>query len=191
MNYLLDTNAFSDLVREHAKVQARRASAITASDRVCICSVVRGEVLFGIGRLAVGAKRQQLEARALQFFAMLPCEAIPAAAADRYAGIKLARADAGRPMGDNDLWIAAAALSLNAILVTRDADFRQIRDLAVRTGPCSRAATADHSNSSSSPTSRPKYASAVSTAAGFSISTPASRSRSSGHLLHPPLRKPR
>ena len=35
------------------------------------------------------------------------------------------------PLDENDLWIAATALSLGATLVSRDSDFRAIEDLAL------------------------------------------------------------
>jgi predicted nucleic acid-binding protein len=44
--FLLDTNAFSDLMREHPKMDAHLASASPA-ERVIICSVVRGEIRYG------------------------------------------------------------------------------------------------------------------------------------------------
>ena len=37
----------------------------------------------------------------------------------------------GRGVGENDLWIAATALSLGAVLVSRDADVRGIPGLTV------------------------------------------------------------
>ena len=43
MLFLLDTNAFSDLMNRHPKLDSRMAN-LTASDRVVICSVVRGEI---------------------------------------------------------------------------------------------------------------------------------------------------
>ena len=46
-----------------------------------------------------------------------------------------------------------------------------------------------YNNSSNSSNSAPNRYIAVSTASGFSMSTPASRSRSSGYFEHPPLRK--
>lgn len=50
MDFLLDTNAASDLVGENTHVAARLA-ALPATDRVFTCTIVRGEVLFGLGRL--------------------------------------------------------------------------------------------------------------------------------------------
>lgn len=90
MLFLLDTNAFSDLMREHPRIDAHLAS-VSLTDRVVICSVVRGEIRYGIERLAQGKRRQELEAKAAQLFAVVPCESVPEAAGDSYARIKLTR----------------------------------------------------------------------------------------------------
>jgi tRNA(fMet)-specific endonuclease VapC len=130
MKYLLDTNAFSDLMRKRAKVEARLTS-LNPSDVVGICSVVRGEILYGVHRLADGNRREQLQRQAGPLFATLPCEQISEAAADRYAEVKVAREHAGLALDENDLWIAATALALGAVLVTRDGDFQRIDGLTV------------------------------------------------------------
>lgn len=46
MIFLLDTNAFSDLMREHPTVETRM-KALSDQDSVMICPVVRGEILYG------------------------------------------------------------------------------------------------------------------------------------------------
>jgi predicted nucleic acid-binding protein len=130
MLFLLDTNAFSDLMREHPQLDARLA-ALTPGDRVVICSVVRGEILYGFARLPQGKRRQELETKAAKLFAVLPCESILEKAGDHYATIKLARQQKGLSLDENDLWVAATALSLGAILITRDSDFQQIDGLTV------------------------------------------------------------
>lgn len=43
-------------MREHPKVDARLAS-IAPADRVVICSVVKGEIQYGIERLPQGARQ--------------------------------------------------------------------------------------------------------------------------------------
>ena len=58
-------------------------------------------------------------------------EPVPVSAAEHYARIKRAREQAGTPMDENDLWIAATALAINAVLVTRDADFMGVPGLAI------------------------------------------------------------
>ena len=96
-----------------------------------ICSVVRGEIRYGIERLPQGKRRQELAAKAAKLFAVLPCEPVPEKAGDHYATIKLARQQKGLTLDENDLWIAATALSLGAVLVSRDSDFQQIDGLTV------------------------------------------------------------
>jgi tRNA(fMet)-specific endonuclease VapC len=66
-----------------------------------------------------------------QFLDAFYCEAIPAQAANLYAAIKLARQRKGLTLDENDLWIAATALALNAALVSHDADFSGIDGLVV------------------------------------------------------------
>jgi len=130
MTFLLDTNAFSDLMREHPQVDARLAS-VSSTEQVVICSVIRGEIRYGIERLPQGKRRQELEAKAANLFAIIPCEPVPEAAGDHYATVKLRRQREGLALDENDLWIAATALSLSAALVSRDNDFQQIDGLTV------------------------------------------------------------
>jgi len=108
--FLLDTTAFSDLMREPPKVDAHLASA-SSVERVMICAVVRGEIRYGIERLPQGRRRQELEAKATKLFAILPCEPVPEAAGDHYATVKLTRQQKGLALDENDLWIAATALA--------------------------------------------------------------------------------
>ncbi len=130
MIYLLDTNAFSDLMREHPKMDAHLAG-VSGTDRVVICTIVRGEVRYGIGRLPVGKRRQELQAKANRLFAVIPCEPVSESAADHYADVKLARERKGLSLDENDLWIASTALGLGAVLASRDTGFGGIDGLSV------------------------------------------------------------
>ena len=49
---------------------------------------------------------------------------------ERVAEIKLALAEAGRPIPTNDLWIAAYCLSAESTLASRDAHFDVVPGLA-------------------------------------------------------------
>lgn len=91
-------------------MDAHLASASPA-ERVIICPVVRGEIRYGIERLAEGRRRQELAAKATKLFAILPCEPVPEAAGDHYAMVKLTRQQKGLALDENDLWIAATALA--------------------------------------------------------------------------------
>jgi len=96
-----------------------------------ICTITRGEILFGLERLPPGRRRTELEGKAGNLFAVLPCEPIPSAAGDRYANIKLSQQRRGLPLGENDLWIAATALALEATLVSSDGAFQAVEGLSV------------------------------------------------------------
>jgi predicted nucleic acid-binding protein len=128
--YLLDTNAISALMREDPRM-ASWLSSIRPDDRVVICTITRGEILFGLERLAPGRRRSDLEEKALRLFAALPCEPIPSSAGDRYANVKAAQQRRGLPLDENDLWIAATTLAIDATLVSRDSDFLAVEGLAV------------------------------------------------------------
>ena len=130
VTYLLDTNAISDLMRGDARM-ASWLSSIGVDDRVAFCTIARGEILFGLERLAPGPRRTELEGKAGKLFAVLPCEPIPPAAGDQYARVKLSQQRRGLPLDENDLWIAATALAMDAALVSRDSDFQAIEGLAV------------------------------------------------------------
>ena len=130
MIYLLDTSVISALMRADARM-ATWLSSIGADDRVAICTIARGEILFGLERLAPGRRRTDLEGKARKLFAAVPCEPIPPAAGDVYANIKVSQQRRGLPLDENDLWMAATALALSAILVSRDSDFQVIEGLSV------------------------------------------------------------
>jgi predicted nucleic acid-binding protein len=57
MIFLLDSNAFSDLMRKDPRVEAYLA-ALGSNDKVMICSIVRGEILYGLARLPQGRRRR-------------------------------------------------------------------------------------------------------------------------------------
>lgn len=130
MTYLLDTNAISDLMRAAPGIENWLAG-LDEDDRVVTCTIVRGEVLFGIGKLPEGRRRTELEQTGHQFLASLRCEPVPERAGDFYAAVKLARQQRGLTLDENDLWVAATALALGATLVSRDGDFAGIDGLVV------------------------------------------------------------
>ncbi len=125
---LLDTNAVSDLMRDDPKVQARMGSY---PDPVLTSVVVVGEIRYGVSRLPSGKKRRELEARAQGTLALLAIEPVTQPIADAYGRLKGSLESQGLTPGDNDLWIAATALTLGYLVVTRDQIFSRVPGLQV------------------------------------------------------------
>lgn len=128
IKYLLDTSTCSYLMANHTQVKDRLTST-QATDYPFTCPIVRGEILFGIELLPVGRRRQSLENQANNLFSGLICDPIPESAGDCYAKIKRTAQERGTPLDECDLWIAATALALGAILITSDNDFHRVKGL--------------------------------------------------------------
>jgi predicted nucleic acid-binding protein len=88
MMFLLDTTAFSDLMRKHPGMDSQ-LRGIASTDQVVVCTVVRGEIRYGIERPPQSKRRQELEIKASNLFDVIPCYPVPEAAADYYAKIKV------------------------------------------------------------------------------------------------------
>jgi predicted nucleic acid-binding protein len=131
MLFLLDTNAVSDYMQENEKIGANFA-AMSPGDASGICTIVRGEILFGVQRLPRGKRRDDLQLRADKVLYGLKCFDIPEDAGDQYAAVKLATRIKGYALNENDLWIAATTLALGATLITRDSDFSRVPGLLIR-----------------------------------------------------------
>src|SRR5262252_9170747 len=105
MRYLLDTNEVSDLVRNPQGRVAQHIRKIGEA-RVCTSIIVAAELRYGAAKKQSARLTTQLEA-VLSALEVVPLEA----PADSTYGMLRARLErAGRPIGGNDLLIAAQAL---------------------------------------------------------------------------------
>jgi tRNA(fMet)-specific endonuclease VapC len=125
MRYLLDTNIVSDLVRNpHGKV-AQHVRKVGEA-QVCTSIIVAAELRYGATKKGSPRLSAQLEA-VLGALEVLPFE-VPADAA--YGLLRTRLEKAGRPIGANDLLIAAQALTLGCTVVTDNGkEFAHIEDL--------------------------------------------------------------
>lgn len=128
---LLDTNAVSAAMQDHSRL-AHYLAMLESESSLFLSAVVEGEIRFGIARLARGTKRTRLLNVFSQILATFH-EVLPVtrATAHVYSRIKAQTFIAGKPLSDNDLWIAASALEHELVLVTGDAAFRAVPGLAV------------------------------------------------------------
>ena len=125
MRYLLDTNIVSDLVRNP---QGRAAEHIRRVGEVQVCTsiIVAAELRYGAAKRGSPRLARQLDA-VLGVLDILPFEA-PADAA--YALIRTRLEQIGRPIGGNDLLIAAQAIALGYTVVTdNEGEFARVDGL--------------------------------------------------------------
>ena len=125
--YLLDTNILSDLLR-HPQGKAAARIARVGEDAICTSIIVAAELRYGSAKRGSKRLRDAVEAL-LGEIAVLPFDA-PADA--EYGALRAALEVAGRPIGGNDLLIAAHARALGATVVTANVqEFRRVRGLKV------------------------------------------------------------
>jgi tRNA(fMet)-specific endonuclease VapC len=126
IEFMLDTNALSEIVRDPDSVVARRLER--EAGRVGISVIVSAEAQFGARKRNWGSLAQDL-AVVMAGLDILPFEP-PADAI--YADLRAHLERAGTPIGANDMLIAAHALALGATLVTANArEFARVPGLAV------------------------------------------------------------
>ena len=122
--FLLDTNIVIALFAQDTSVQQHIAEA----EAVFVPSIVLGELYYGArksGRIAANLARID-EFAAIS--AVLECDT---ATAQQYGEIKNILRTKGRPIPENDIWIAAIAQQCELVLISRDEHFREIDGVSV------------------------------------------------------------
>lgn len=120
--YLLDTNIVIALLANEANVKAKLGQA----NETLIPSIVFGELYYGARKSGRAAANVQRVDELLANSAVVDCNA---ETAQHYAIIKHDLQLKGKPIPENDIWIAALAMQHDLILVTRDAHFQEVQNL--------------------------------------------------------------
>ena len=125
MKVLLDTNAYSALMRGDSSV----ADRVRKSEEVLMSAVVSGELLFGFRNGSRFAKNVKELETFLQnpYVRFLP---INLTTADRFSRVAVELKRKGTPIPTNDIWIAAHAMETGADLISFDEHFRSVDGLA-------------------------------------------------------------
>jgi tRNA(fMet)-specific endonuclease VapC len=126
--YMLDTNTCIYVLKERSQRLRHRFKVTPA---LCISAVTYAELCFGIENSPAavrGARWEQLAA----FTRLLLIEPLEEEVARHYGRLRASLRRQGLPIGNNDLFIAAHALSLGAVLVTNnEREFSRVPDLTV------------------------------------------------------------
>jgi tRNA(fMet)-specific endonuclease VapC len=130
MNVLLDTNICIAFLSGLDRGVRDRILSLSPGE-VVLCSVVKAELLYG----ARNSERvEENLSRLARFFAPLRSLPFDDEAAARYGLLRAQLRREGRPIGANDMMIAAIALASDLTLVTRnEREYAAIAGLRVTT----------------------------------------------------------
>lgn len=121
-SYLLDTNIIIALFADEVETKDRLANA----NEVFIASITVGELCYGAMK---STRLTENLARLREFVANITVLECDVETAYQYGEVKNKLRRKGRPLPENDIWIAAIALQHSLTLVTRDAHFQEVENL--------------------------------------------------------------
>jgi tRNA(fMet)-specific endonuclease VapC len=124
---MLDTNIISDLIRNPQGKAAKRVAKV-GEDNICTSIIVAAELRYGCAKSGSERLLKTVE-DLLGEITVLPFDD---PADTEYGGIRAALEAAGKPIGSNDLLIAAHAAATGATIVTANVgEFKRVRGLKV------------------------------------------------------------
>lgn len=121
----LDTNALSAFLMGDQQI----GRIVATARNVYLPIIVVGEFRFGILNSKLAEHNRRRFDRFLKDVTVL---GVDEGAAEQYASIRYQLKTLGRPIPDNDIWIAAIALHHGLPLLSKDAHFRQVEGLDLR-----------------------------------------------------------
>ena len=120
--FLLDTNIIIALLEGDDAV----LSNLDHATEVFIPAVALGELFFGAAK---SGRPSENTARVERFASGRSIVSADFDVAREYGRLKQYLKKKGRPLPENDIWIAAAAKCHGMVLVTRDRHFQEVEDL--------------------------------------------------------------
>lgn len=126
--YLLDTNVCIIYLKGRSQSLNNRIDNLEP-EKIAVCSVVKAELFYGARRSNNPEKALAVQKTFLDQFVSLTFDDC---CAEIYGNIRAELANAGTPIGSNDMQIASIALANNLILVTHNvSEFSRVNGLQI------------------------------------------------------------
>lgn len=122
---LLDTNVAIRVLNQELDLRTHQGQGL----QTLLCLTVVGELYFGAAKSRRPDNNRSKIQRLLQVCPVVPLDL---QTAERYGALKVELRRKGRPIPENDLWIAACALRHGLTLVTRDRHFDEVGGLTTQ-----------------------------------------------------------
>lgn len=127
--YLLDTN-ICIYIRQRKPEEVLRRFRRLRPGEAALSVITYGELLYGAMK---SAQRAVALERLHELVNLLPALSLPEKAAEAYGTIRAELETKGELIGNNDLWIAAHAVTARLTLVTNnESEFRRVRGLKIQ-----------------------------------------------------------
>jgi tRNA(fMet)-specific endonuclease VapC len=130
----VDTNAYSAIRAGHDDVLER----LGQSDTVVMSAIVLGELQTGFQNGRQVEENQEM----LQRFLALPqvrVADVTGETAEHYGRLMTKLRRAGTPLPTNDVWLAAQAVEMGAVILTFDKHFRKMPEVRIWPDPSQRS----------------------------------------------------
>ena len=125
--YLLDTNILSDLIKNPQGKVAKKISQ-AGEEHVCTSIIVASELRYGVEKSGSQVLRKRID-ELLRVLSILP---FSEPADIRYGKIRSDLHAKGKPIGPNDMLIAAHALANDLVLATaNEKEFSRVEGLQI------------------------------------------------------------
>jgi tRNA(fMet)-specific endonuclease VapC len=122
--YLLDTNCAIQLLSDLKRVEER----LSRDTSYYLSAIILGELFFGAYKSHRVRENLEKINELMNSMRILSCDEITA---DHYGLLKKQVRQKGRPIPENDLWLAALARQHSLVLLTRDRHFQDIEGVNV------------------------------------------------------------
>lgn len=122
--YLLDSNIIIDVFRGEAKTVER----ISLTQKLFVPVVVIGELYYGAYKSNQIARRI---AEVKQLEELVTILNVTPVTSQLYGEIKQRLYAKGKPIPENDIWIAAIAIEHGLVLITRDKHFEEVEGVVL------------------------------------------------------------
>lgn len=124
--YILDTNMVSYILTGRSPAARVKLAGLGIDDVACVSSIAEAELRYGVAKAPNASNLRPALNRFLSRLQVLPWNSEEA---DAYGWLRAKQETSGKTLQSMDLLIAAHAIAVDAILITRDKVFSQVPDL--------------------------------------------------------------
>jgi len=128
LRYLLDTNICIYIAKKKPTAVMKKFEKMEVGE-IAMSMITFGELLYGANK---SHSPNQAHKKLIELTTLIPALPLNNDVALRYGDIRLNLEKIGKPIGNNDLWIASHACALKVILVTNNLkEFNRVPNLKI------------------------------------------------------------